>query len=200
MDPTTHPIRCRCGRLRGTLTAPAQARRITCYCRDCQTYAHALGSAERVLDALGGTDVVATLQHRIKLQQGQDQLACLSLSPRGIYRWYARCCHTPIANTARNPQMSYVGLVHTALGDTREQVAAAWPVHFHVNPQGAKAPVPGPGLKAVIGTAGIMARVLGARVSGAWRRSPFFDTATLAPVVVAHVLTLEERDRARAQV
>jgi hypothetical protein len=99
------------GRL-GVVSQTARTTRATCYCRDCQAYAHALGNPESVLDHIGGTDIVATLQQHVTLTRGAESLACLSLSERGILRWYAGCCNTPIANTARSPKMSYVGLVH----------------------------------------------------------------------------------------
>ena len=82
---------------------------MTCYCRDCQAYAHALGNAGAILDDLGGTDIVASLQQHVMLSQGTDALACLSLSDKGLLRWYASCCNTPIANTARNHKLSERG-------------------------------------------------------------------------------------------
>ena len=88
---------------------------MSCYCRDCQAFAHALGNPGAILDKLGGTDIVATLQQYVTFTKGTEALACLSLSERGLLRWYANCCNTPIANTARNPKLSYVGLVHTCL-------------------------------------------------------------------------------------
>ncbi|MFZ2237575.1 MAG: DUF6151 family protein, partial [Dokdonella sp.] len=42
---------------------------------------------------------------------GEDELACMSLSPNGMLRWYASCCSTPIGNTPRDRNMPYVGVV-----------------------------------------------------------------------------------------
>ncbi|HVF65821.1 MAG TPA: hypothetical protein VNE58_17695, partial [Casimicrobiaceae bacterium] len=54
-----------------------------CYCRDCRAYAFHIGDAEAVLDAHGGTDVVATQASQVELT-AIDQLARLSLSPKGL--------------------------------------------------------------------------------------------------------------------
>jgi hypothetical protein len=194
---TTTPIQCRCGTLRGTLARPQSGARVICYCRDCQTYAHALGGAEAVLDAQGGTTIVAALQPDVRFTQGVEQLACLSLTERGVYRWYAASCRTPIANTIHKPEMPYVGLVHSALGPTREAVDRQWPAHFTVNTTHAKGPVQAPGARAFFGTLGIMRRVIVARLSGAWRRSPFFVDGSRQAVVTRRVLSAEELQRAR---
>jgi hypothetical protein len=111
-----HRFQCQCGTLKGEITQPDKGVRAVCYCRDCQTYAELLGHPQRVLDPLGGTDVVATQARYIRLTSGTEALACLSLSPKGLLRWYAQCCSTPIANTPRNWKLPYVGLVHTCLG------------------------------------------------------------------------------------
>jgi len=111
-----HPIECRCGQVRGTIAAGAKFTRAICYCRDCQAFAAALGAPAGMLDAKGGTDVVATLPRDVRFTAGADRLACLSLTDHGLLRWYASCCRAPIGNTPRNPKISYVGLVHSCLG------------------------------------------------------------------------------------
>ena len=109
------PLQCRCGTLKGRVHHIERANRAVCYCRDCQSYARLLGVADVVLDACGGTDVVATVSKHVALIEGIQSLACLSLSENGLLRWYASCCNTPIGNTPRNYKLSYVGLVHTCL-------------------------------------------------------------------------------------
>ena len=96
----SHRFECRCGALQGEVRRPAHGVRAVCYCGDCQTYAHLLGNAQSVLDALGGTDVVATQARNVVITSGASELACLSLSPNGLLRWYASCCGTSIATVA----------------------------------------------------------------------------------------------------
>src|SRR5690349_24000361 len=108
-------LRCRCGKLQGEVEAARVAARAVCYCKDCQAFARFLKTQDVVLDAAGGTEVEATLPAAVRFTHGLEHLACMSLSPKGIYRWYASCCNTPVGNTPRDPKMSYVGLVRTCL-------------------------------------------------------------------------------------
>src|SRR3954451_11017182 len=87
-----HPIRCACGTVAGALALTHRTRRALCYCRDCQSYAHALGNTDAILDADGGSDVVPTVQEAVRFHQGHEPIACLSLTSAGLLRWYARCC------------------------------------------------------------------------------------------------------------
>ena len=82
MTSTDHPIRCKCGRLNGVMAQAAKGTRGTCYCRDCQAYAHALGNPEATLDHLGGTDLVATLQKHISFTP-RCRVAGLPVADRG---------------------------------------------------------------------------------------------------------------------
>ena len=93
MATMNHPLRCRCGTVRGWVSKPDRAMgRAVCYCKDCQAYGHFLGKPAEVLDALGGSDVVATHPKHVTLTHGRDAIACMSLSPKGLLRWYASCC------------------------------------------------------------------------------------------------------------
>ena len=195
-------IRCHCGRLQGTLSHRATCTRASCYCRDCQAYAHALGHPERVLDAQGGTDIVASVQHHVTFTQGADSLACLSLTEGGLMRWYAGCCNTPIANTARSPKVAYVGLVHTCLADSPATLDVVFgPRRMALNTKHAKSKVEESGVLSVASTmARVMRPVLRARVLGSWKHSPFFDAVHHEPVVQVRVLRPEELAKARQAV
>ncbi|WP_232313432.1 DUF6151 family protein [Enterovibrio coralii] len=94
-------IRCECGTLTGVLedVSPKRGNHMMCYCDDCQRYARYLGDAEKWLDEWGGTEVFQVAPAKIKILTGADQLKCVRLKPKGIYRYYAKCCRTPIANT-----------------------------------------------------------------------------------------------------
>jgi hypothetical protein len=183
-----HPIQCRCRKLTGVLSAGAKITRATCYCRDCQAFADALGGPEGILDTNGGTEIVASLQQSVSFTGGTEQLACLSLSEHGLLRWYANCCNTPIANTARSPKLSYVGFVHSCLGrEARSLDADFGPPGITFNAKNAKGVVPSSGFRTVTITVGIFGRVIRARMNGSWRQSPFFDRE-LRPVAKPRVL------------
>lgn len=193
-----HPVQCRCGTLKGEVRHAQRALHAVCYCRDCQAYAHALG-APGVLDVLGGTEVAATQPRYLRFTEGADRLACLSLTDRGLLRWYASCCETPIGNTARDSRIPYVGLVHTCLGAPEAALHAFGPVRVRVNTQGARAPVPANGLGKVLALAGFAPALAIARLTGSYRQTPFF-TANGEPVRTPRVLTAEELRRARSAV
>jgi hypothetical protein len=192
-----HPFQCRCGALRGEVDEPHRAMRAVCYCRDCRTYAHWLGEPQQVVDPLGGTDIVATHSRYVRLTAGTPQLACMSLSPRGLLRWYTRCCNTPVANTPRDWKLPYVGLVHTSLARVHPLEASFPPVQMDINTKSALGPTPhrgGPGMMARF--AAMVLRLSAARLTGSYRSTPFFD-AKGAPVAAVHVPAKAEIEAAR---
>src|SRR5208282_4092194 len=66
-------MRCRCGEVRGTVTkaSPRSVNRVTCYCEDCQAFAHQLGRAD-LLNEKGGSDVVQVAPAALTFTQGRD--------------------------------------------------------------------------------------------------------------------------------
>jgi hypothetical protein len=191
-----HPLRCRCGKVQGTVSHPEKVNRGVCYCRDCQAYAHALGT-EGILDKLGGTDVVATLPQYVAITKGTEFLACLSLTENGLLRWYARCCNTPIGNTQRNYKFSFVGLVHNCLEHSSTTLDGSFgPVRMRVNTKHAKGTPESMRLSTFTSVIRFLASVLRARLDGGYKRTPFFDPLRGTPVVTPRVLSASERERA----
>lgn len=196
MDP--HRFQCRCGTLQGEVAHPAQGVRAVCYCRDCQAYAHVLGQPEQVLDAWGGTEVVATQARHVRFTSGTGPLACLSLSPRGLLRWYADCCHTPIANTPRDWKLPYVGLVHTCLRRPQPLEASFPGQPLRVNTASAHGtPPPGRSIGASARFGALALRLASARLTGRYRSTSFFD-AQGGPVSGVRVVPKPEVEAARA--
>ncbi len=103
-------LRCRCGQVRGVIRDidPTHATHCVCMCDDCQAYAKFLGS-EGLVDENGGTDIVQVPHNRLVLTEGRENVACIRLSGKGMHRWYARCCNTPIANTL-GPKSVFAGV------------------------------------------------------------------------------------------
>jgi len=197
MQNTYHKIQCQCGHLQGRLSAAASVTRLSCHCKDCQAYAHALDNVERILDDNGGTEVVTTLQQHVSFTKGAEHLACLSLSDKGLLRWYASCCNTPIGNTARDPKMSFVALAHSCLGDS----PAALDQQFGgqavaTNTKHARNEVPASTLDGLFATVRIVGSVIKARANGSWKNSPFFRPGTLKPAASPRVLNSDELSRA----
>lgn len=170
-----HPIRCDCGTLRGTLAHGAWSNRVICYCDDCQAFAEALGRAGETLDVRGGSDIVQTGPSYLAFTEGREQLACLRVTPKGPLRWYAACCNTPIGNTPANPRFNFVGLLHDCLGDTATIDASFGAPRMVAFPRYARGE-PKPKLKVpVTAAAAFLCHVAVGRISGAYRRTPFFD-------------------------
>ena len=191
-----HPLRCRCGSLQGYVVPSAAATRAICYCKDCQAYARFLG-VPGVVDSRGGTEVVASLPKHLHFTAGEQELACMSLSPRGLLRWYAKCCNTPIGNTPRNYKVSYVGLVHSCLETRSPPLNASFgPLRVAVNTRSALGKVRTTPVGTLIGVLRLMKSLLSARLSGAYKDNPFFLASSGIPIRQPHVLSEAERDRA----
>lgn len=194
---TGQDIRCRCGKLRGRVEPIRPSNHLVCYCRDCQAFALFLGRADDILDGWGGTTVIQTAPAHLVFTEGKAELACIRLSPRGLLRWYARCCRTAIASTPVNPKLSLVSVVSDCLpgerGVGQGLEARFGPIRLRHAVGGARGPVPGPHgalLPVILRMLAILAR---GRMGGRWRQSPFFDAAARAPVVTPRVLSRSER-------
>jgi hypothetical protein len=195
-----HSLQCRCGTVKGSLSHTTAVNRCMCYCRDCQAFAHFLGKADEILDAQGGTDLMQTRPANLAFTHGQDALACMRLSPKGLLRWYAACCNTPIGNTMANYRVSFVGLVHSCLEGTGASLDQSFgPVRARVNIKSAKGEVPsGSGMmSAILPLIVLLARPL---IDGSYKRTPFFSAYTGTPIVAPKVLSGSERERVMSAV
>ena len=190
----TIPFRCCCGTLQGEIEPAATYLRAVCYCRDCQAFARALDREHDVLDPNGGTDIVAMRPAGVRFTGGAEQLACLSLSTKGLLRWHSACCHTPPANTPRDPKFPYVGVLASCMaGEPGTLDAAFGPPRVALNTGSARGEVAATPVRTAIGVMRIMWGVLRARLGERHRDNPFFDMATSQPAVEPRVLTRQER-------
>jgi len=201
------PLECACGAVHWVAREVSGTRgnHVVCYCDDCQSFAHALGNAERVLDANGGSEIFQVSPARIEFGAGREHLACLRLAPGGLLRWYASCCRTPIGNTLASRQVPFVGLVLRSADSESEQrarVAALGPVLGRFNARfavGDRSRLDAHERVPVALFVRLLRITVGARLRGEHARSPFF-TAAGATVAVPHVLTAEELASARAAI
>lgn len=184
-------LRCECGRVQGRVETDQVYVRATCYCRDCQAYARWL-DRPGVTDAQGGTDIVAMNPAAVHITSGDEQIACMSLSEKGILRWYTVCCRTPLGNTPRDAKIAYVGIVTTGLSPAREVDAAFGPKGKTViNSGSAQGKVKATPVGFVVGGLRIVRGMLGARLRG---QGPmlFFDGEG-QPIRRIEVLSADER-------
>ena len=191
-----HPLQCRCGALKGYVSDSAGVNRCVCYCSDCQAFAHFLGRPSEILDAQGGTDVIQTRPANVTFTQGAEGLACMRLTEKGLLRWYAACCNTPIGNTLANVRVSFVGLVHSCLEGAGGSLDTYFgPVRAYVNTKSAKGEVRSSSIAMISVILRFIAMVARARIDGSYKRTPFFSADTGAPIVTPKVLSRGERER-----
>ena len=191
-----HPLQCRCGAIKGYVFRPGMAKRAVCYCKDCQAFARFLKQADAVLDEHGGTAIVATVPNLVHFTQGLEALACMSLSNRGLLRWYASCCNTPIGNTSRDFKTPYVGLIESCLKSSSPSLQESFgPVRMVINTKSARGSVKSTLVSNLVALLGVMKSVIGARLSGAYKANPFFGTEAGTPVARPRELTKAERER-----
>ncbi|WP_226779234.1 DUF6151 family protein [Oceaniglobus trochenteri] len=182
---------CRCGTLRGVLhdVAPGSGCNLECYCADCRAFARHLGVSDSLTPG-GGSLLHQTIPASIEITAGADRIACKRLRPKGLYRWYASCCDTPLANTIGSSRLPLAGMWQPLIEDP----AALGKLHtqgftkYALREPGA--PKKDRGTLTML--TGLIRRTLSAYLSGKARKSPFFD-AKGAPVVAPVVLTETER-------
>ena len=191
------PLRCHCGSVEGFVASPRAAARAVCYCRDCQAFARFLGQPA-VLDGNGGTDIVAIAPDALRITAGIGQVACMSMGPKGLLRWYAACCRTPLANTSRDPKLYYTGVVAACLDAAPAELDAALGPRDRIvaNTGSATAPVESSGLRFVLGGLRIFGPVIAARLRGRRAGAPFFD-ASGQPLRQPEVISRERREALR---
>ena len=178
------------------------AARAVCYCKDCQAFAHFLENpGDAVLNELGGTEIVATLPKHVHFTQGLDALVCMSLSDHGLLRWYTSCCKTPIANTPRDFKISYVGLIHSCLAKRAPSLQDSFgPVRMVLQTTSAKGKVKSRPVSNFVTLLKIMKAVIATRISGSYKRNPFFVEDSGTPIRQPRVLTKAERARVTSAV
>lgn len=169
-------LRCRCGAVRGEMDTSRAYARATCYCKDCRAFARFLGVPD-VLDEAGGTDIVPIAPAAVRFTAGIEHVACMSLSPKGLLRWYAACCRTPLANTPREPTLPYVGMVSACFDAPPQVVDGIFGPRARVvvNTQSATSPVPRTPMALATSSLRILKGVLGVKLRRE-RTSPFFDS------------------------
>ncbi|MEM9434446.1 MAG: DUF6151 family protein [Pseudomonadota bacterium] len=186
---------CQCGAFTASISAAAYdtSNHGICYCADCQAFARHLGQDGRIFDAQGGTEVFQTETGYLTLESGAENLALLKLRPKGLYRWFAACCNTPLMNTVGEPKIAFVGILAANLNTPSDQLG---PVRFRYKTEQALGPVSEP-KGSIPGFVWRSLRlIIGARLSGRWTSSPLFDAETGHSVVAP--ITLTEEDRLRA--
>jgi hypothetical protein len=176
---------CACGELTGRLVdiSARDGRHIVCHCNDCRVNLVALGHSDPGAE---GVDLFQTTPDKIKIDKGGENLALLRLSGKGLMRWYAKCCSTPLFNTTTKRGLPMVGIS----AKTIDEYSALGPVTSRAYKKQPDGKVTHENAGPLITS--MMARMGKAWIDGSWRDTPFFDD-TGTPVRDARVLSREER-------
>jgi hypothetical protein len=190
-----HPLQCRCGTIKGWVSDAQSANHVVCYCRDCQAFARFLGRESETLDVQGGSEIVQILPMNVTFTQGAEALACMRLTDKGMVRWYAGCCKTPIGNTLENYKISFIGLLHNCLETPERPLQDSFgAIRTYAYPQGAIGD-PKPKATGMGATLWWLAKTIPmARVNGDYQRTPFFRDGK--PIAIPRVLSSAERETA----
>jgi len=190
-DPT---LSCQCGSLTATLRGASgdNGNHGMCYCLDCQAFARHLGQLDRIANAAGGTEIFQTQPHRIAITSGIEHLALLRLSKKGINRWFASCCNTPLCTTPGPPKVAFAGMLVANI--TASQTALG-PIRFRYKRESALQPVKEPQGSALRFVARTFASIAAERLSGRWKDTPLFG-ADGRSIVKPYVLSASERTAA----
>ena len=183
---------CRCGQVNGVVAnyRRSQANRVVCYCGDCRGFVNWLKQPDH-LDARGGVDILHLAQGDVRIDQGRELVACMRLSPKGMFRFYATCCSTPLGSTV-SAGLPLVGFSTTIFDSTVDREPVLGPA-LVVN--GASA-LGGPMPERKLAVVGMMMRV-GAllarwKIMGRGKPSPFFSDQG-QPVAAPMIITKEQR-------
>jgi hypothetical protein len=201
-------IRCTCGGLQGVVhgLTPKAGNHVVCYCDDCQAFAHFLARAEDVLDAHGGTEIFQMSPANVSITAGVDRLACMRLTPRGLLRWYASCCNTPIGNTLATNGLPFVGLIHLCFqkppgeGSLEAELGPIQVRGFRKFAKGDGATIPADRVAlpfVILRFAWLMLRW---KLRGDGKQSAFFESRSRQPIVSPRVLSAAERADLRRNV
>lgn len=177
---------CQCGNVQGALRdiSKGSGDQIQCHCDSFRRAVIWLGQDDPGADGVRYYQTSPTL-----VEIDASQLAAFTWKNEKLLRWYAPCCNTPLFNTLNSPKWAFASLSISALQD---QDVFGPPI--------ARAFVPRAngktGHERMLGVMwGFTKRVLGARLTGTWRTTPFFDDAGTPR---ARVKSLTHEDRAKA--
>jgi hypothetical protein len=188
-------LRCRCGQVEGRVqdASGRTVNRVVCYCDDCQAFVHELGRAD-LLDEHGGSDIVQVAPAALEFVRGAELIGGLRLGPKGLYRFYATCCNTPLGNTV-GPAIPFVGIEAHAFADANAMFGAP------IGGIQGKYAVGTPTVGSVKPNFRLLARairmVLGWRFGGKAWPHPFFERGQRTSRYPMRVLSPSEREALR---
>ena len=147
-------------------------------------------------------DVFQLLPAQVRITAGHEHVRCVRLSEKGLMRWYAGCCKTPIGNTLASPRGPFIGIPHTFwdhASDGRSRDEALGPILSRTQARYGKPPLPPDSHPR--GPLWLITRfgwqLLRGLFTGGYKPSPVFD-ASGKPIVEPTIVSPDDRERLRA--
>jgi hypothetical protein len=180
------PFSCQCGEIKGTLhsASPSSGNHVRCYCSACRA-AVIYTTGQDVEDR--GVELFQTTPDKITFQQGQANLAVFSFTPERLLRFRASCCGVQMFTTLSKPKIAMAAIMTNLLQD-KTAIGPVASQSFIPQPDGT---TKHSSIARLYG--GTIWRALVARVTGRWKKTPFFDVQTGQPVAEVYVPTAQER-------
>ncbi len=170
-------LKCSCGKVRGKTknVNESSGTRIMCCCDDCQSFAQYLNQESSVLDQYGGTDIFQMPISNIRIIEGIEQVSSIRLSAKGMYRWYTKCCNTPIGNSM-GPGVPFIGVIHNFMDNASTRDKELGKSRGHIQTKFARQEVPtdlkGSSLKIILRS---LSKLIVWKIKGLNKPSVFFD-------------------------
>lgn len=173
--------------------SPKTVNRVVCYCDDCQAFVHHLKRPE-LLDENAGSDIIQVAPATLSFERGAERIACVRLSPKGLFRFYADCCKTPVGNTV-GPAVPFVG-IHAKTFVAADEACGA-PVGGFMGKFAIGTPIEGStGLNVKV-VARALRMVAGWKLGGKSWPHPFFAKGSKEPHRPTTLIPKSERDALR---
>ncbi len=185
------PFTCACGTVKGVLHEVGKGNHARCFCQSCRAAEIHTGAAD---PGDRGVTLYQTSADCVSFSTGQDHLAVFSFGPKNLLRWHTSCCGGLLFNTLRSPKFSFAAI----RTDKLENTTALGPVRSRGFIPDANDKQRHEGLVPMI--SGMLWRAISRRINGRWKQTPFFDAATLKPVVAPQILPAGEIAKILAQV
>ena len=179
-------LTCECGSFHATLREidPKRGTHLRCHCADCR-------AAYRILrpnvEPRGGIHIYQTDPDKIDIIKGQEHFECLQLSPKGMLRWYASCCDTPLINTTRSAKMPFAGVLTATANDPHVFGA----VIAEANIKGTDGKVQHKGMTRMV--IRLFSRMISTRISGRWKETPFFSAPLFVPIFEPRLVAKKDK-------
>ncbi len=189
-------LSCHCKKIQGVAqnVSPKNGTHVVCYCDDCQKFAQYLNHEELVLDEYGGTEIFQMPIAHVKITSGAENIACMRLTEKGLYRWYSNCCRTPIGNTLSG-NMPFIGIVHNFMENQTTRQSKLGKIRGYVHIKFAKKRLPQAYIKQasmfriILRTVG---KIIAWKVKGLNKPSAFFQK-NAQPIVTPTIISSNDQ-------